>query len=80
MNPKNKYIDAETLMQTALPILGGLLASGHYTEINPDEDNEPTFKQYDTHETPHRFRCHAVSDALQLAEDLLREIEEMCEP
>ena len=83
-NPQRESaLPSATLLGVALPILQGLLASGHYTmpadENEPDVfrvDNGKDWKEID--EIPvfaKRYSAKAVLDAIELANELRRQIE-----
>jgi len=66
------------LDQVALIALQGLLASGHYTQINETEGTPEivTFDigaDYKDEGHPHRFGSQAASDAFYIARDFLHE-------
>lgn len=57
-----------TRLEVALPILQGLLASGHYTR--------PEFHSCDTHKPPgyisgNEDTCEAVDDAFRIADEMI---------
>jgi hypothetical protein len=67
-------------LDVVLPILQGLLASGHFTGIDPE--NDMPYAAYTDHGVDWeksgfhcRYECCAVTKAMELANDLERELE-----
>lgn len=66
-------------LETVLPILQGLLASGHYMSF--DEYGAPELRTHDVGEDFHSdgFARRYVSDAISQAIDMARELEDQME-
>lgn len=58
------------LFDTAIKIMPGLLASGHYTGMDPDTDAPYVFTPEDDSPEYERY-ADAVSDAVMLSKELI---------
>jgi len=84
-------ITKEKLEKLVLPILQGLLASGHYT-INGTEDSGPRLHKFDNgkeyktidNPPPQRYTAIAIEDAIEITiefeSQIDREIRKQSEP
>lgn len=79
--PLSTLANTSQKAEIAARILSGLLASGHYTELAAEQGEElPRVKRWDAGEDwkaegfDRRQICHAIDDAIDLMEDLLRRI------
>lgn len=72
----------KTIIDIALPIMQGLLASGHFT-APPDENGDPDVLKCDVGKDwvdlglSRRFHSKVVSASLSLAVELIEEAEEL---
>lgn len=65
--------DQDLLLKTALPILQGLLASGHFT--HEDRGNDPAaIRSFYEDEGKQRYYIAAVGEAMFIANNLLKEL------